>query len=355
MVTAFPLEAYLAWYVPQCKRALGQFLTAKRRAAARSPEIREAVERVSTILAGGKKLRGALVQLGYECAGGKRAFLPASLAYELAHAFLLIHDDIMDRAAVRRGVPALHVSYASRFARSRSAQEAAHLGESVAMTLGDQVFFWALEMFATTPVPPERLARALRELGTVLEETSHGQLLDLLAGWRAAGGPATALAIAERKTARYSVIGPLVLGAILGGGKSNLLRALRRFGQPLGVAFQLGDDLLGLYGDERTIGKSPLSDLREGKPTYLVATAYRRASARHRVTLRACWGKRTAGRADLAAVRAIVERTGARAATKALLRRLVRRSTRAVPSITKQRSLAETLRSLAAFFEERRS
>lgn len=349
-VTAIaPLEAYLAWYVPQGTRALGQFLTAKRRAAARLPEIREAVERVSAILAGGKKLRGALVQIGFECAGARRRFLPASFAYELMHAFLLIHDDIMDRARVRRGQPTLHERYARQLRRRTAENVAAHLGNAAALTLGDLVFFWALEVFASTSVPSDRLTRALGELGSILEETAHGQLLDLLTDWRDPRGPAAALAIAQRKTARYSVTGPLVVGALLGGGDERLCRALVRFGRPLGVAFQLRDDLLGLYGEEDVMGKSPLSDLREGKPTYLIAAAYRRGTRLERAVLRSLWGKRTAGRRELERVRDIVTRTGATVQTEQFLNRSAARARGAIGSITAREPLRALLRSVTAF------
>lgn len=349
------IDRYLEAYVPKFDRALERFLRGRGRAAARiAPEVRAGAQELGRYLRGGKKLRAALVQIGYECAGGRRSLWSAALAYEALHGFLLAHDDIMDRADIRRGRPTLHRRYEEILRRRARATDGAHRGIAVALNLGDLACFWALELLAITPAPAAAHRRVLREIGAILAETAAGQLLDLLVDWRSPRAIYRVRQIAARKTARYSVVGPLVVGALFAGAPRPLVHALRSFGVPVGIAFQLRDDLLGLYGAEAEIGKDPLSDLWEGKPSALIIRAYRRAAAPERRILERLWGNRACGERDRRTVQDIVEETGTRRAVEDEAERLVRRGVRALRQARLPGGRQELLASFAEYAARRR-
>ena len=189
-----------------------------------------------------------------------------------------MHDDIIDRSAVRRGAPAAHEYFARLHRDSGWTRDAERFGSGAAMLLGDLLLSWADEQFAEASSVFDSGAAARREFATMRAEVTVGQYLDLLEehAWLTASD-AEAAARAQRvvvyKSAKYSVEAPLVIGARLGGADDEQVEALRRFGVPLGVAFQLRDDLLGVFGDPEVTGKPAGDDLREGKRTVLIAVA----------------------------------------------------------------------------------
>lgn len=351
---ATPLDTYLEWYVSAFRQAFRSFTRTKLRSGLPA-SYREALRHLVALLARGKKLRGALVQLGYECAGGRRRFLSASFAYELAHGFLLIHDDIMDRAEIRRGLPTLHARYA-RVLRLRLGSAAAErLAASIAITLGDLAYAWSVETFVATPVRPERQAVALRVFARIIEETVSGQYLDLTTDWRAPTAPARILDICRRKTARYSVAGPLLVGGLLAGSPARFRRACEDFGTPVGIALQLRDDLLDFEIDPRSAPEAVFADLRAGRPTYVVARAYRTARPSLRRELARHWGNASGGPVGLATVRTLLVETGAWADTERLIARLAREGQRAIPRLAARPGLRRVLGALAEFIRTRQS
>jgi geranylgeranyl diphosphate synthase, type I len=266
------------------------------------------------VLRGGKRLRGALVLLGCEAAGGAPDLaLQASLGCELLHAYLLIHDDFMDRDELRRGGPTLHVSLGS--------QHGAHLGGSVALLLGSLCQAWAHELLLATAAPPPRVLRAARLFEAAIAEVTAGQMLDLLASQREPTS-AEVLEIEQHKTGGYTFELPLLLGASLAGATPALEEALRRYARPLGQAFQIADDLLGTFGAPEVTGKPNASDLREGKRTLLITRALELASADDARTLRDALGREDLTDGDADRLRALLRRTGAADAAKADAERL---------------------------------
>jgi geranylgeranyl diphosphate synthase type I len=255
------------------------------------------------VLRGGKRLRGALVLLGCEAAGGRRELaIPASLGCELLHAYLLVHDDFMDRDELRRGGPTLHVSLGR--------EHGSHLGGSVALLLGSVTQAWAHQLVLSTDAEPSRVLRAARLFEDAIAEVTAGQMMDLLAS-RGETTSAEVLEIERHKTGGYTFELPLLLGATLAGATPALQQALRGYARPLGQAFQIADDLLGTFGAPEVTGKPNASDLREGKRTLLITRALELATAQDAATLRAALGREDMTDADADHLRELLRRTGA--------------------------------------------
>ncbi len=270
--------AILAEYAALAEPRIAAFLDARAADAAGLPvDLRAPFAALREyVLRGGKRLRGALVVLGCEAAGGEREWaLDASVGMELLHAYLLVHDDFMDRDEVRRGGPTVHAAL-------ERATGSAHLGASLAVLLGSLCQAWALELVLGAKVPAERTAAAGRLLAHALQEVTVGQMQDVSAPLGRDLPAREVLAVQQMKTGGYSFELPLRLGAVLAGGGEPVLGALERFARPLGQAFQIADDLLGTFGAPEVTGKPNASDLREGKRTLLIARAFEAADPAER-------------------------------------------------------------------------
>ncbi len=234
------------------------------------PRLGEAVDAVACLAgSGGKRVRALFAYWGFTGAGGdpeSPQIVDAGAALELIHLAALIHDDLMDASARRRGMPTLQVIFADLHRRRDWTGSAKQFGEAAAILLGDLALFHADSLLATAPAGVHQIVAELKL------EMAMGQYLDLHA--TAAGGAdaETALRVALYKTARYSVERPLHLGACLAGRLGELAPELSTYGLPLGIAFQLADDLLGAYGNPAQTGKPVGDDARQGKPTLLLAT-----------------------------------------------------------------------------------
>ena len=227
------------------------------------------------VLAGGKRLRPAFCHWAYVGAGGNAddaAVVDAGAALELLHTFALVHDDIMDGSATRRGTDTIHVLFESGHALDGWRGEARRFGEGVAILVGDLAFVYADQLLAGAPPAAHQVFTELRI------EVNVGQYLDLLNTVRGRANEASARRISRFKSGKYTVERPLHLGAALAGRLDELAAPLSGYGLPLGEAFQLRDDLLGVFGDEDVTGKPVGEDLREGKPTLLYAMAVEQAS-----------------------------------------------------------------------------
>ena len=218
---------------------------------------------------GGKRVRPVLLAAAYQACGGEggaERVVLAGLALELLQAYLLIHDDWMDDDDVRRGGPSVHAMLRIAFGSIR-------MGDSAAILAGDHASALAQEVLLSVPAPAERVLEAAQLFARIQEDVVYGQLLDLRAGARhdAASGPEDVEAMHDLKTGSYTVRGPIALGAILAGASAEQRRGLAAYAHPLGIAFQLRDDLLGTFGEAKTTGKPVGNDLRQGKRTALVA------------------------------------------------------------------------------------
>ncbi len=226
------------------------------------------------VLAGGKRLRPTFAWWGWRAAGGvgdPSAVLRAVSALELIQACALVHDDLIDDSATRRGEPTVHARWAARHAGAAWTGDPTRFGAAVAILLGDVALAWADDMLHESGVDPVALARARPAWQAMRTEVLGGQFLDVQGHASSDSSPETALRISRYKTAAYTVERPLHLGAAIAGADDTTIAALRRYGTDLGIAFQLRDDLLGVFGDPAVTGKPAGDDLREGKLTLLVA------------------------------------------------------------------------------------
>ncbi|MGW1281626.1 polyprenyl synthetase family protein [Streptomyces tsukubensis] len=294
---------------------LDTFLADKARAAARQNLPDEMAALLSDFLAaGGKRIRPLLCLTGWHTAGGRGHPLPVvrtAAGLEMFHAFCLIHDDVMDRSDTRRGHPTLHRTLAARHAPGRTATAAQRLGSSTAVLIGDLALTWADELLHTAGLSHQQLTDVLPLLDAMRTEVIYGQYLDVLATGTPGVDVGRALAICRYKTAKYTIERPLHIGAALAGADQTLLDSLSAFAIPLGEAFQLRDDLLGVFGDPAHTGKPALDDLREGKATVLIALALRHATRTQADQLRPLLGHRGLTQNQAATARDIITATGA--------------------------------------------
>jgi geranylgeranyl diphosphate synthase type I len=307
------------------------------------------------VLAGGKRIRPAFVYWGYRATGADHteALWHAAAAVELIQTFALIHDDVMDRSARRRGRPTVHVELASHHRATGLTGDGPWFGVGAAVLAGDLAFVWADELFDATPLDAADLDRG-REVFTALRtELMAGQYLDLLLAASADADPAQAQRVALLKAGRYTVTRPLHLGAAIGGATGELRGALSTFGDAVGVAFQLRDDVLGLFGDPTATGKGVLDDLRQGKRTVLMLEALERADATQRAVLTAALGDPATDDAVAERVRAVVRECGALAAVERQVHEHFDRAVVALASLQQPaRGALEQLATRALFRDE---
>lgn len=294
------LDKFLKLYEPYAR----QFYSRKIKDTKKySPIVSNFYKNLADFSNGGKKLRAFFVYLGFK-AGGRadtEKILPISLAFEMTQNFFLIHDDIMDNSDLRRGKPTVHKVYEKKHGR--------HYGEGMAITLGDIAAIEAFNIVGDSDFSSDLKVECFKDFSQVLLETAYGQSLDLEYAYER-GDISQILKIADLKAARYSVAGPLLIGARLARARSFQVKALLNFGLNAGLAFQLRDDYLSLFGDEVTIGKSILSDMREGKNTVLIYKARELTATVDKKKLNEIWGTKDAALGDLEIVRKIVEGCG---------------------------------------------
>lgn len=267
------------------------------------------------VLGGGKRVRPQFAYWGWRSVAGPHApvgpVLPALAALELLHAFALVHDDVMDRSDTRRGRPTAHRALADGHRARRLRGDAAHFGDAAAILAGDLLLVWADRLMARADVPAATLREARAAYDRMRVEAIAGQFLDVLGDCARTWSPERALRTARLKTAGYTATWPLHYGAALagaGGGfaRGPLGRAYTRYGLAVGEAFQLRDDLLGLFGEPAVTGKPVGDDL--GKPTMLLLLAQSRAGAAQRAEIDAVLA---APRPDVARLAGLVRDTGA--------------------------------------------
>jgi geranylgeranyl diphosphate synthase, type I len=282
------------------------------------------------LLGPGKRLRPAFVYWGFRAAGGESggpeaaAAVRVGCAVEFLHACALICDDLMDGSAVRRWEPAAHVALAGLAARSGWPGDPGRFGQAAALLLGLQAYGWADAALAEAGLPGERLAAVLRLFTTLRTEVTGGQYLDLVNAHRGGADAATAGRIARYKSAKYTVERPVQLGAAVAGRDD--AGFLTGYSLPLGEAFQLRDDVLGVFGDPRVTGKPAGEDIREGKQTLLLVLGRQLAGPDGRRVLDAAAGNPGATESDIAGVRATLAGCGALAEVERQIARLAARA-----------------------------
>jgi len=335
--------------------ALRKLLEEKVRSASALPiDLTPSFERLAEyVLRGGKRLRGALCLLGCAAGGGaEQDAFPAALGLELFHAYLLVHDDFMDRDTERRGGPTLHVALARKESIARSAAVGAvaeHTAGSLAVLSGSLLQAWALEQIFSSPVAPERVLAAGKMVARALGEVTLGQVLDVAAPLIPELPRDAALKIEEMKTGSYTFELPLTLGALLAGASLETHAALSAYALPLGQAFQIADDLLGTFGDIGQTGKSAGNDLREGKKTLIVLHALQVSRGADLETLRAGLGNEGLSEDKLEQLREILRRVGAERFARDEAERLCAEAEKALETNAIPGAVAEELRAIARY------
>jgi geranylgeranyl diphosphate synthase type I len=278
-------------------------------------ELEPLVAALEALLAGGKRLRPAFCYWGWRGADGtaedEAGARIAAASLELLQASALIHDDVMDASDTRRGRPAVHRRLQAMAEERGWPGAAESFGAGGAILLGDLCLAWSAEMYDRSGLPEAALQRGRPVYDLMRTEVMAGQYLDLLEQTRGTGTVEAALRVVEYKSAKYTIERPLHLGAALAGAGEPVMAALTAYGLPLGTAFQLRDDVLGVFGDPAETGKPAGDDLREGKRTVLIALTLEQADPQQAQTVRRLLGDPGLTPAGIADLREIIISTGA--------------------------------------------
>jgi geranylgeranyl diphosphate synthase, type I len=302
--------------------ALERFMAGQRDVlGAISPDMLPWIDVMTGLLAGGKRLRPAFCYWGWRAAGGadRPEIYVAAAALELLHASALVHDDVMDASDTRRGRPAVHRLFSAQLARAGIEEAADAFGAGTAILVGDALLAWTDELYHASGLPAQALRRGQPVLNAMRTEVVSGQYLDLVNQVTRNETVASAMRVVAYKTAKYTIERPLHLGAALAGAPAEVATTCTEYGLPLGTAFQLRDDILGVFGNPAVTGKPVTGDISEGKRTVLVALASERASAAQLGLLKRHLGDRELTEAGAAEVRAVITDTGALAECETLI------------------------------------
>ncbi len=314
-------------------------------------ELEPMLAAVTELLAGGKRLRPAFCYWGYRAVSADStqldAVMSAAASLEFLQACALIHDDVMDGSDTRRGMPAAHRRFAVEHAQAQWHGSAESFGLGAAILLGDLCLSWADEVLWNCGLPLSALAAAKSVYDVMRTELMAGQYLDLLEQARGGGSVERSMRVVRYKSAKYTIERPLHLGATLAGADPATLKVLSQYGLPLGEAFQLRDDVLGVFGDPEQTGKPAGDDLREGKRTVLLAMAMRDATPDQKLVLDAHLGRPDLDADGVSALRSVIVDTGALANTELLIEEMLTGAVQALADPRIDSSAAAVLTDLA--------
>jgi geranylgeranyl diphosphate synthase, type I len=279
-------------------------------------------------LAGGKRIRPAMLYYGYLAAGGENndEIMRVSMSVELLHSFLLIHDDVIDRDASRHGVATIHERFKKISAKYGVSSDHEHFGNSMAMITGDMTAAMACDIIFNSGFPDSVIIKALDKMQDIVFVTIPGEMLDVIMQYSGRATEKEILKMFEGKTARYTFEGPLHLGCILAGGDEKLFQCFSEYSLPLGKAFQIRDDILGVYGDEKKLGKPVGSDIIEGKQTLLILKVMEKGTKEQKEIIKKYLGKKDLTAPELEKVREVIKESGSLEYSYGLCRELIEES-----------------------------
>jgi geranylgeranyl diphosphate synthase type I len=258
-----------------------------------APSLVEFVENIHGLCKKGKRLRAAYIYFGYLAAGGedKKMILDLCASIELIHSYFLIHDDIMDQDVLRRGMMTMHASYEQIHKKRYKKGDSAHFGQSVAIMGGDMANTFGYDILANSKLPDKIKVKVLNKINSLIIETIAGQFLDIKNEVSSIVKKHEISTVLEYKTAKYTIEGPLHIGAIAANKNvSKNLNIFTGYAIPLGIAFQIRDDILGIFGSEEKLGKPVGSDMRENKRTILIYKAFEQSDSAQKKILKNCLG-----------------------------------------------------------------
>ena len=303
-----------------------------------SAELAPVSAEITRFLATGKRFRPLFAYAGYLAAGGQndgaqlKNMLKAATSLELLQACALIHDDLMDGSDMRRGAPAVHRYFENYHLENSMRGDKGQFGLSAAILLGDFALIWADQLINESGLSDEQLRRLLPLNDLMRVELIAGQYLDVRESAATTSSVERALKVARYKSGKYTIERPLHFGALIAGSSAETNSALTKFGIPLGEAFQLRDDLLGVFGDPETTGKPAGDDLREGKRTVLTALAIESFSAQQAQIFNSHFGALNITTEQISELRDIITQVGAPAKVEALIEDLTASALRALES-----------------------
>lgn len=318
-------------FADEVSHVLDRFVARKREELSElGADVADLLDAAERAVTGGKRLRPAFTYWGWRTTGDKErkhaSVVGAAAAIELVHASALVHDDVMDDSDTRRGRPAAHRWFRLQRERRRDGGSRGHetdgFGRNAAILLGDLLLSWSDELLSTSGFKPKAVLRGRRYFDLLRTEVVAGQYLDVLAQTREGTSAAGAMRVVRYKAAKYTVERPLQMGAALGKAPGHLLRGLSDYGLPLGEAFQLRDDVLGVFGESHVTGKPSGDDIREGKRTLLVARAFDRADKQQARVLQRHLGDPDLDASGVAAFQRVLRDTGALAAVETVVEEL---------------------------------
>ncbi|GAA0358814.1 polyprenyl synthetase family protein [Microbispora corallina] len=339
-------------------RSLREFLD-RQRPMFGDPHLAALLSAATDFLAGGKRLRPAFCYWGWRAAGGgeEPGLYAAAASLELLQASALVHDDVMDASDVRRGMPSAHRRFERMHADAGWHGSAGQFGEGAAVLLGNLLLVWSGQMWRGSGLDPRALAAAQPVHDHMLTELMCGQYLDLLEQARGENTFDSALRVALYKSGKYSVEQPLRLGLVLAARSRDpwIDRLCAQYGQQVGIAFQLRDDVLGVFGDPAETGKPAGDDLREGKRTMLIARTLAEASPAQAAAVRDLLGDPALDEQGVERLRTVIEETGALAACEGMIKRYLEEALAALDQAPIEETARAALAALAVAATARRT
>lgn len=304
----------------------------------------------------GKRIRPILFYYGYLVCGGekKKEILEAAISVELIHSYLLIHDDIIDRDDFRHKDLSMHKRYEKKFSQDPGIKTPKHYGMSLAIIAGDLASSFGYEILTNSDFPVDLKFKAIKKMNQIIADTILGVTMDVLLCIKKSFNMKDIIEMHIYKTAKYTMEGPLHLGAILAGANEKCLESLSKFSIPLGIAFQVQDDIIGIFGDEKTIGKPVGSDIREGKKTLLTVKAFENADKEQKKFLSSLLGKNEINVDEINRVREIIISTGSLEFSQKKATDLIKRSKENIENMKIKDEYKQFLRDLGDFTIKRK-
>lgn len=298
---------------------------------------------------GGKRFRPIFSYLGYLGAGGEAsdAAIQVSSSLELVHACALIHDDLMDGSDSRRGKPSLHKYFESLHSQSKYLGKPEKFGAAAAILIGDLALSWSDQMIYESDSDSLNLKGALHVFYEMRSELMAGQYLDVLEGVIAKSETERSRKIAQYKSGKYSIERPLQFGGSLASANSKILESYSEYGLPLGEAFQLRDDILGIFGKSDVTGKPSGDDIREGKRTLLIAMTLEGCNPVQKSKIENSLGKSDLSDSEVTSIQEIIVESGALASCEALIENLYARAIQAIQNSDIEAEVIELLKFMA--------
>ena len=285
-----------------------------------------------------KRLRGSFVHAGYRLFKNdkEKDLVKAATSVELIHTALLMHDDFMDQDDTRRGLPTTHEYFKKYHRKHKFRFDSHHFGESMAVNTGDVALMMGFRILGESNFPVTAKLSAINRILKGIENTAYGQSYDMMLENKGAASQKDIINLHNAKTAIYTYENPLYIGAILAGAKKSDLEIISQYAIPGGIAFQLQDDILGLFGDTKKTGKPAYSDLRQGKMTLLIIKAFETANKKQKIKIAQIWGNKNLTTSKAQEVRKIVVETGSLEYSKQTAIKWAKKAQKAIPKMIRK-------------------